>query len=92
MATRRCGGSGIVLSGCVSTKNLASRKIQNCTDKRYQHPAYVDFWNDWNIAPAILLSVILAIVAFTVIRTGKSHGGENQGGHCDSEDFADVVL
>jgi len=62
--------STIVRFGRLFTEELSRRQEQDCTEKRNQHPYCVCLGNDRDLVPTILVTVVLAVIAFTVIRAG----------------------
>jgi hypothetical protein len=56
------------LFGRLPTEELACRKKQDYTEKGDQHPPCVCLRNSRNFVPTILTAIVLAIVAFAVVR------------------------
>jgi hypothetical protein len=70
------------LFGRLPAEELACRKKQDYTEKGDQHPPCVCLWNRRNgriviFDVPILIAVVLAVVAFAVVRARERQHGEN---------------
>jgi hypothetical protein len=77
--------STTVLFGHLPTEELSRRKKQYCTEKRNQNPPGVCLGNRRNarvplVGLPILIAIVYAAIAFTVIRAGIRQRRENQSG------------